>query len=67
MANTPAAGVRIDPALADAARERIGQPDLPFSVLARVAIGALAGLPLSEALARAQARRGPKPKVGTAS
>lgn len=62
MANTPTGAVRIDPALADAARERIGEPDLSFSVLARVGIGVLAGLPVHEALARAQTRRGPKPR-----
>ena len=64
MANTPSAGVRVDPALADAARERLGQPDLPLSVLARAALAYLADPSLSprEALGKAQARPGPKPK-----
>lgn len=67
MANTPSTGVRIDPARADAARARIGQPDLPLSVLARTAIAFLAGLPVSEALAEAYMRPGPKPRTGDAA
>jgi hypothetical protein len=66
MANTPSAGVRIDPALADAARERLGRPDLPLAVLARTAIAHLAGVPVPEALAKAHTRPGPKPKVQAA-
>jgi hypothetical protein len=63
MANTPSAGVRVDPAVAEAARARIGQPDLPLSVLARVGLLVLSGLSIAEALAKAQARPGPKPKA----
>lgn len=58
MANTPSTGLRIDPALAAAARERIGQPDLPMSVVVRTGLGVLAGLPVDEALDRAHARPG---------
>jgi hypothetical protein len=68
MANTPCGTVRVDPVLVDTARERLGDPDLSFAVLARVGICVLAGLPMPEALARAQSpRRGPKPKARTAA
>jgi hypothetical protein len=53
--------VRISPEEADAARARIGQPDLPLSVLVRAALAVLAGLPPGEALAKAWRRRGPEP------
>jgi hypothetical protein len=62
MANTPAVGLRVPPELADAARARIGQPDAPLSVLVRAGLAVLAGYGLSEALASAQTRHGPKPQ-----
>jgi hypothetical protein len=66
MANTPSAGVRVDPALANAARERLGQPDLPLGVVVRTGLAVLAGLSVSDALRSAQARPGPKPRTGSA-
>jgi hypothetical protein len=67
MPNTPSAGVRVDPALADAARARIGEPDLPLSVLARVGLLVLSGLSIADAVAKARARPGPKPKVSAST
>jgi hypothetical protein len=58
VANTPRIGARLDPALTDAAREGIGRPDLPLSLLIRTGLGVLAGLPVDEALAQAHARPG---------
>ena len=58
MATTPSTGLRISPALAAAAREKIGQPDLPMAMLVRTALGVLAGLPVDEALAQAYAKPG---------
>jgi hypothetical protein len=58
MAATPTLGLRLDPALMDAARERIGQPDLSATLLIRTGLGVLAGLPVDEALTQAYARPG---------
>jgi hypothetical protein len=44
MANTPQVVVRIPPALAEAARAKIGRPDAGASELVRYALAKLAGL-----------------------
>jgi hypothetical protein len=54
--------MRVPPELIDAARARVGQPDLPLSVLVRAGLAVLAGLTVREALRTAQARPGPKPR-----
>jgi hypothetical protein len=56
--------MRIAPELVDAARRGVGEPDVSLSVLVRAGLAVLAGLPVREALAKAQARPGPKPKAG---
>lgn len=58
MANTPSTGLRLNRSLTDAAREGIGQPDIPLAVLVRTGLGVLAGLPVDEALDQAYARPG---------
>jgi hypothetical protein len=63
MASTPNSVMRIPPELVDAARDHVGDPEMPVSTLVRTALFVLAGLGLAEALARAQVRPGPKPKA----
>jgi hypothetical protein len=63
MAETQHVGMRIPPELVDAARRGASAPDASLSVLVRAGLARLAGLPVHEALATAQARPGPKPKA----
>jgi hypothetical protein len=67
MANTPHTALRVPPELIDAARARVGEPDVPVSVLVRAGLAVLAGLTVREALKSAQARPGPKPRAGAAA
>jgi hypothetical protein len=55
--------MRIPPELAEAARARVGQPDLALSVLVRAGLAVLAGFAVKDALAAAQTQRGPKPRA----
>ena len=64
MAETQHVGMRIPPELVDAARQGARAPDASLSVLVRAGLAMLAGLPVREALAKAQTRPGPKPKAG---
>ena len=64
MADTPRVTVRVAPELTDAARAAVGRPGLDVAVLVRAGLAVLAGLSVGEALAKAQARPGPKPKAG---
>jgi hypothetical protein len=66
MADTPRVTVRVAPELTDAARAAVGRPGLDVAVLVRAGLAMLADPSLSprEALAKAQARPGPKPKAG---
>lgn len=68
MANTPQIAPRVAPELLDAARAAIGDPDAPNAVLVRAGLAVLAGMTVVEALrvAQAQARPGPKPRIGAA-
>ncbi len=67
MANTRQTALRIPPELEDEARASIGQPDAPLSVLVRAGLAMLTGLSRCEALAKAQARPGPKSKAGVSA
>jgi hypothetical protein len=66
VAVTPNTALRIPPELVEAARERVGTPDMPVTVLVRAGLAVLAGLPVREALRTAQTRPGPKPRTGAA-
>jgi flagellar biosynthesis/type III secretory pathway protein FliH len=65
MADTPRVTVRVAPDQLDAARAAVGRPGLDVAVLVRAGLAILADPNLSprEALAKAQARPGPKPKA----
>lgn len=63
MANTPKVAPRVPPELLDAARKGADAPDVSVAVLVRAGLLVLAGLTVHEALAKAQARPGPKPRA----
>jgi hypothetical protein len=71
VADTPKVTVRVEPELTAAARAAVGRPDVDVATLVRAGLILLAGGALADvvgqALAKAQARPGPKPRVGASA